>query len=74
MTDKDKSVPSSDLLADIFATSAELRFYIKSLNLPRVEQNSSWHKHTEVMRRVEVALKSANAEAQGRPPLGEAAP
>lgn len=56
------AVASSDLLADLFAASAELRFHIKSLNLARVEQNQSWHRHTEVMRRVESALRSANAK------------
>ena len=49
-----------DLLAALFAASAELRFHIKSLNIERVEQNPSCHRHTEIMRRVEKALKSGN--------------
>lgn len=64
-TEGQPQVGSDDLLADLFRASAELRFHIKSLNLPRVEQNPSWHRHTAIMRKVEMYL-SANDQAQTR--------
>ena len=56
-----------DLLAEVFRASAELRFHIKTNTLPRVDQNPSWLRHTEAMRKVEKHLAvraAAGKEAQ----------
>lgn len=45
------------LLRSLFNTSAELRFAIKA-GTRSIETNSSWHRHTEVMKQVEEALKT----------------
>ena len=58
LNDAGVSVSAESLLSDLFIASAELRFHICSLKLLRVENNPSWHRHTAVMRKVEMALKS----------------
>ena len=55
------SSPSAEqLLADLFKASSELQFALKGMRSERITANSSWQRHTKIMKRVEDALKEMN--------------
>lgn len=65
-----------DALDALFKASSELRFAIKAMNLPQVEANPSWERHTQAMKTAETALKLIEdlgfycGEHKYNPPVG----